>query len=108
MLSISWCNISRADDEKIAEFSQNKLAQELWLDPMMVSNILKLLEKKWYITREKSWPGLQNVGLSLTVDGQARIDQAVDAVDSFETEFFDTKDPKKLKKQLKQIVKSDE
>ena len=98
--------LSRVDKEKIAELSQNKLAHELWLDPMMISNILKLLEKKWYITREKSWPGLQNIWLSLTWEWQDRIDQAVDALDAFETEFFDTKDTKKLKKSLKKLVKN--
>ena len=36
---------------KLAKLSQNQLAQELSLDAMMISNVLKALETKWYVTR---------------------------------------------------------
>lgn len=37
--------------EKLAKLSQNQLAQELSLDAMMISNVLKALETKWFVTR---------------------------------------------------------
>ena len=46
--------------------SQNKLAQTLSLDPMMISNILTLLEKKKYIIRQKSQAMLTGMKLSLS------------------------------------------
>ena len=97
--------ISRAQlNDAILWLSQNKLAQSLWLDSMMISNVLTLLEKKKYITRKKAWQGLQITWLSLTKIGQNLIVQAHEAVREIEEQLFDTKDPKKFKKSLKKIV----
>jgi DNA-binding MarR family transcriptional regulator len=39
--------LSRADGKKkLGELSQNQIAKEMSLDPMMISNVLRLLEKK--------------------------------------------------------------
>lgn len=101
--------LSRAHvNDVIKWLSQNKLAQSLGLDAMMISNILTLLEKKKYITRKKAWQGLQITGLSLTKVGQDLVNKAHDAVLDIENEIFDTKDPKKFKKYLKKIVGSEE
>ena len=51
--------ISRADLKgKLSGLSQNKIAQEMNLDPMMISNVLRLLEKKGYIVRKQSKTGV--------------------------------------------------
>lgn len=84
--------------------SQNKLAQTLGLDPMMISNILTLLEKKKYIIRQKSQAMLTGMKLSLSKTGQVVIDKAHKAVEEIEQVLSDTKEPKKLKKNLRKII----
>lgn len=97
--------LARAEENDVLKsLSQNKLALALWLDPMMISNILTLLEKKKYILRKKSNLWVQALTLSLTKTGATLVEKAVKAVEEIEDTLFDTKDPKKLKKALKAIV----
>lgn len=101
--------LSRAHINDVLKWlSQNKIAQELGLDPMMISNILTLLEKKKYIVRQKSASGMPIVKLWLSKMGQDLIAKAHEAVATVEEQLFDTKDPKKLKKHLKKVIASDE
>ena len=70
----------------------------------MISNILTLLEKKKYIIRQKSQAMLTGMKLSLSKTGQVVIDKAHKAVEEIEQVLSDTKDPKKLKKNLRKII----
>ena len=70
----------------------------------MISNILTLLEKKKYIVRQKSQAMLTGMKLSLSKTWQILIDKAHEAVEEIEQLLWDTKDPKKLKKNLRKIV----
>lgn len=46
---------------KLAKLSQNQLAQELSLDAMMISNVLKALETKWLVTRTPAAESIEAV-----------------------------------------------
>jgi DNA-binding MarR family transcriptional regulator len=70
----------------------------------MISNILTLLEKKKYIIRQKSQAMLTGMKLSLSKTGQVLIDKAHKAVEEIEQVLSDTKEPKKLKKNLRKII----
>ena len=100
MQYLSWAHAH----DLLDGLSQNKLAQTLGLDPMMISNILTLLEKKKYIIRQKSQAMLTGMKLSLSKTGQVVIDKAHKAVEEIEQVLWDTKDPKKLKKNLRKII----
>jgi len=94
-----------AEDEiSLSSLSQNRLAQLLSLDPMMISNILSLLEKKWLIKRKKSDHGLQTTGLALTKSGRSIIEEVSWEIEDFEEELFDLKDPKRFRKDLASIA----
>lgn len=76
------------------------------LDPMMISNILTLLEKKKYLTRKKVFTSVGGMELALTKVGTTLIEQAHADVADLEDKIFDIKDPKKLKKLLKSVIEA--
>jgi DNA-binding MarR family transcriptional regulator len=99
--------LSRADlKKKLSWLSQNKIAKELDLDPMMISNVLRLLEKKWYIVRKKSTSWVVSNSLWLSKIGHDLITKAHNVVLKLEEKMFDDDSAKKLKKCFKKIVES--
>jgi len=99
--------LSRADlKKKLSWLSQNKIAKELDLDPMMISNVLRLLEKKWYIVRKKSTSWVVSNSLWLSKVGHDLITKAHNVVLKLEEKMFDDDSAKKLKKCFKKIVES--
>lgn len=99
--------LSRADlKKKLSWLSQNKIAKELDLDPMMISNVLRLLEKKWYIVRKKSTSWVVSNNLWLSKVGHDLITKAHNVVLKLEEKMFDDDNAKKLKKCFKKIVDS--
>jgi DNA-binding MarR family transcriptional regulator len=99
--------LSRADlKKKLSWLSQNKIAKELDLDPMMISNVLRLLEKKWYIVRKKSTSWVVSNSLWLSKVGHDLITKAHHVVLKLEEKMFDDDSAKKLKKCFKKIVES--
>lgn len=102
MQYISWADVKK----KLDWLSQNKIAQEMNLDPMMISNVLRLLEKKWYIVRKKSSSGVVSNHLWLSKIGNDLIIKAHKVVEKLETKFFEEDSVKKLKKCFKKIIDS--
>jgi len=99
--------LSRADlKKKLSWLSQNKIAQEMNLDPMMISNVLRLLEKKWYIIRKQSKTGVVSNSLWLSKIGHDLITKAHKVVERLEDQLFAEDNVKKLKKCFKKIVDS--
>jgi DNA-binding MarR family transcriptional regulator len=99
--------LSRADlKKKLSWLSQNKIAQEMNLDPMMISNVLRLLEKKWYIIRQQSKTGVISNSLWLSKVGHDLIIKAHKVVEKLEDQLFDEDNVKKLKKCFKKIIDS--
>ena len=99
--------LSRADlKKKLSWLSQNKIAKELDLDPMMISNVLRLLEKKWYIVRKKSTSWVISNSLWLSKIGYDLITKAHNVVLKLEEKMFDDDSVKKLKKCFKKITES--
>ena len=111
---------------KLEKLSQNQLAQELSLDAMMISNVLKALETKKYVTRmpaekieapkkvvEKKEAKVEKVEkkvqtpsgniLSVTKEGKELIKSLASLVEKFEEEVF-AKVNKKFTKGLSSIV----
>lgn len=108
---------------KLAKLSQNQLAQELSLDAMMISNVLKALETKAYVTRmpaEKVEPSKKEADekaekkekkvqtpsgnvLSVTKEGKELIKSLASVVEKFEEQVF-AKVNKKFRKWLESIV----
>lgn len=116
--------------EKLSKLSQNQLAHELCLDAMMISNVLKALETKKWITRmsadkakkiatksvtkittdDKSWsdkkektPTLTGNILSVTDEGKSLVKELATQVAEFEEKVFH-KVNKKFRKGLESIV----
>ena len=99
--------LSRADlKKKLSWLSQNKIAQEMNLDPMMISNVLRLLEKKWYIVRKQSKTGVVSNSLWLSKIGHDLITKAHKVVQKLEDQLFEEDNVKKLKKCFKKIIDS--
>ncbi len=97
--------IRRADKKEIlSNLSQNKLALELALDPMMVSNVLTLLEKKKYILRNKSAGEGMWYQLSLTKAGKETLKKAHQEVEKLEEDLFNQSALNKVKKNFKDII----
>jgi DNA-binding MarR family transcriptional regulator len=76
------------------------------LDPMMISNVLRLLEKKWYIVRTKSTPWSVANTLWLSKIGDDVITKAHDVVVHLEKTLFDDVWDKKFKKCLKNVAEA--
>ena len=111
---------------KLAKLSQNQLSQELSLDAMMISNVLKALEAKKYVTRmpaeknelpkktstknentsekplKKATTPSGNV-LSTTKEWKELIKSLAHVVENFEEQVF-AKTNKKFRKWLESIV----
>lgn len=97
--------IRRADKKDVlSQLSQNKLAIELALDPMMVSNVLTLLEKKWYISRKKTGGEGTGYQLSLTVWGKDKLKKAHEQVEKLEEDLFNQWALNKVKKNFWDII----
>lgn len=111
---------------KLAKLSQNQLAQELSLDAMMISNVLKALETKKYITRTASTKVIEQEKISkkneenhseekktsttttsnvlaLTTEGKELAKSLAGDVEKFEEKVF-AKVSKKFRKGLESIV----
>ena len=97
----------------LSHLSQNQLAQRLSLDAMMISNVLRALETKWFITRAaaESWIQSQEktnkwtLVLGVTEEGKSLIKSLQKQVKKFEKwAFSDTH--KKFSPSLQSMVEN--
>lgn len=97
--------LSRADSkQKLDGLSQNQIAKDMNLDPMMISNVLRLLEKKWYIVRTKATAWAISNTLWLSKLGDDVVKKAHEVVLVLEKTLFESLGDKKLKKSLKGVI----
>lgn len=88
--------------DALSWLSQNQLAYNLSLDPMMVSNVLKALQAKWYIDRKSAGIGMANI-LLITTPGKRLIRSLEKDITMFEKKLFRYVD-KSVKKMLQSVV----
>ncbi len=97
----------------LSNFSQNQLAQKLSLDAMMISNVLRALEAKWFITRTAVDPSNDTeekvtkwtLVLGVTDEGKALIKILQKEVKKFEKWAF-TKTHKKFTSSLQSLIEN--
>lgn len=75
-------------NSKGEDVSQQDVANTLSMDKMMVSDVIKTLEKKSFITREKSSVDARAFVLKLTPQAKKILEKATPLVESVDEEFF--------------------
>lgn len=86
--------------------SQQDLSQHTGMDKMMVSEVIRTLEKKGWIERQPNPQDGRAFCLSMTSEGKKLLKQAVPAVENGDDRFFSTcskKDQVELQKILIQL-----
>lgn len=77
---------------KLAKWSQNKLAKKLWLNAMMVSNVLRALEAKWFVTRTTNPKSTASI-ISSTPAANKLIKEVEPLIKKFEKDVFKSVGP---------------
>lgn len=75
------------DGEKITQIN---VARAVGIDPMMVSNLTRLLEKKGLVKRKSDKRDTRAKTLELTSQGQYLITKIMPEVDKFDANFYST------------------
>jgi DNA-binding MarR family transcriptional regulator len=100
LLATTWW-LGRTSEEPP---SQRRVAAHAGIGEVMTSQVLKLLERKELVTRERSERDVRMRCLRLTPAGLALTERAVVAVDAAERDFFaPVADPKALVAALREL-----
>ena len=83
LASLTW--LSAETDEAV---TQRRLADFAATDPMMTSQVLRTLEAKGWVGRERHASDRRAITLAPTGEGRAVVNQAIGAVESVDEEFF--------------------
>ena len=73
--------------------TQTVLARHCRTDPMMTSQVLRVLEKQGYVTRRMHDGDGRAVAVAASAAGESLVHQAADAVDDAERAFFEALGP---------------
>ncbi|MDR0872472.1 MAG: MarR family transcriptional regulator [Prevotellaceae bacterium] len=83
LASVYWCLLHNNK-----EITQTFLAHHTKIDPMTISQIFKVLEKKGYISRRTNSEDIRAKSVSLTDTGEALMQKAVATIANTDTKFF--------------------
>ena len=83
LASVYWC-ILHSDKE----ITQTYLARHTKIDPMTISQVFKVLEKKNYILRKTNSADIRAKSVTLTNEGEALMQKAVVTIASADAKFF--------------------
>ena len=68
--------------------TQKALSEKTGIDVMTTSVIIQSLIKKWYIQRTPAIEDKRAYKISLTEIGKKKVQESMDAVDTYDKEFF--------------------
>ena len=85
LASVYWCVLN--SDKEI---TQTFLARHTKIDPMTISQVFKVLEKKGYISRKTNSTDIRAKSVTLTDEGEGLIQKAVITIAATDTKFFNT------------------
>jgi DNA-binding MarR family transcriptional regulator len=85
--------------------TQVKLAERIGADVMTTSSLVRAMEQKGYLTREKQTLDTRANSLKLTTDGLKLVRQAIPLVEKADGLFFATlEQPQTFKLELQQLI----
>lgn len=85
LASLAWLSDAERPD---APVSQRTLADQAATDPMMTSQVVRVLESRGWLTREPHPEDRRAISLRITADGVALVRRAVTAVEQCDADFF--------------------
>lgn len=85
LASLAWLSDAERPDDPV---SQRALADQAATDPMMTSQVVRVLESRGWLTREPHPADGRAVALRITDDGVALVRRAVAAVEQCDEDFF--------------------
>ena len=83
LASVYWC-VLHSDKE----ITQTYLARHTKIDPMTISQVFKVLEKKNYISRKTNSTDIRAKSVTLTSEGEALMQKAVVTIAATDVKFF--------------------
>ena len=83
LASVYWCVLHSDKD-----VTQTCLARHTKIDPMTISQVFKVLEKKNYIVRTTSSTDIRAKSVTLTEEGEALMQKAVLTIAATDAKFF--------------------
>lgn len=83
LASVYWCVL---DSDK--EVTQTYLARHTKIDPMTISQVFKVLEKRNYVTRKTNSMDIRAKSVMLTEEGEALMQKAVVTIAATDAKFF--------------------
>ena len=83
LASVYWC-VLHSDKE----ITQTYLARHTKIDPMTISQVFKVLEKKGYILRKTNSTDIRAKSVTLTDEGETLMKKAVQTIAATDAKFF--------------------
>jgi DNA-binding MarR family transcriptional regulator len=102
LLAVLWWFVTVRKEQP----SQRALAEQAGTDPMMTSQVLRALERKGLVVRERDPNDSRARRLGLTASGRRLARRAIDVVEAVDAEFFsNARDPERLPGELMALAK---
>jgi DNA-binding MarR family transcriptional regulator len=97
LLAVLWWFVTVRKEQP----SQRALAEQAGTDPMMTSQVVRALERKGLVVRERDPDDSRARRLGLTAIGRRLARRAIDVVEAVDAEFFsNARDPDRLPDEL--------
>lgn len=84
--------------------TQREVAGHASTDPMMTSQVLRTLERRGFVTRERDPRDGRVWRLAITASGTQLAEQAIEVVEAADQAFFDNADPSGLMQTLRSLA----
>jgi DNA-binding MarR family transcriptional regulator len=91
LASLAWLS---SDDPDARPVNQRALADQAATDPMMTSQVVRALEERGWLTRERHPDDGRAFSLRITEHGVALVQRANDAVEQCDEDFFGVLGPR--------------
>ncbi len=100
LASVGWNSLSKD------QVTQVDLSEHTKVDPMTTSTVVRTLEMKGLLTRAPHKTDTRAKVITLTAEGKSTLESAIERVENFENEFFESfKDSDELKNSLQLLLR---